>query len=191
MTRRSASSPSARRITTCCTRSAGLVCAAHPWLAIYKVALAWPIETEGLRRFAAGKRALLVVEEKRSFVERQIRDALYNLPADARPPVLGKQDASGATLIPATGELSPEIVAPALVRWLRATGMAVADAPVPARVAAPRGCWRARPPSAPAVRTTPRRSFPTAASHSPASAATSWRSSTATPAASARWAARA
>ena len=55
-----------------------------PGLAIRKVGLAWPLETEGLRRFAAGKRALLVVEEKRSFVERQLRDALYNLPADAR-----------------------------------------------------------------------------------------------------------
>ncbi len=110
-----------------------------PWLAIRKVGLAWPIETEGLRRFAAGKRALLVVEEKRSFVERQLRDALYNLPADARPPVLGKQDASGAILIPATDELSPEIVAPALVRWLRAVGMEVADAPVPPRTARPAG----------------------------------------------------
>ena len=47
--------------------------------------MTWPLETEGLRAFARGKRALLVVEEKRSFVEAQIRDALYNLPADQRP----------------------------------------------------------------------------------------------------------
>ena len=38
-----------------------------------------------LREFAAGKQALLVVEEKRSLVEMQTRDALYNLPGDARP----------------------------------------------------------------------------------------------------------
>ncbi len=110
-----------------------------PWLAIRKVGLAWPIETEGLRRFAAGKQALLVIEEKRSFVERQVRDALYNLPADARPLVLGKQDSSGATLVPTVGELSPEIVAPALVRFLRALGTDVADAPVPPRVQRPEG----------------------------------------------------
>ena len=47
--------------------------------------MTWPLETEGLREFARGKRALLVVEEKRSFVEAQIRDALYHLPADERP----------------------------------------------------------------------------------------------------------
>ena len=38
---------------------------------------------------------LLVVEEKRSFVEAQIRDALYNMPADQRPAVQGKQDLDG------------------------------------------------------------------------------------------------
>ena len=48
-------------------------------------AMTWPLETEGLREFARGKRAILVVEEKRSFVESQIRDALYHLPADRAP----------------------------------------------------------------------------------------------------------
>ncbi|MBV8576478.1 MAG: indolepyruvate ferredoxin oxidoreductase family protein, partial [Acetobacteraceae bacterium] len=51
----------------------------RPEIAIYNVALSWPLETKGIRRFAEGKRALLVIEEKRSFVEAQIRDALYNL----------------------------------------------------------------------------------------------------------------
>ena len=62
----------------------------HAQIALYKVAMTWPLETEGLREFARGKRALLVVEEKRSFVETQIRDALYNLPADRRPEISGK-----------------------------------------------------------------------------------------------------
>ncbi len=44
----------------------------HPQIALYKVGLSWPLETEGLRDFARGKRALLVIEEKRSFVEAQI-----------------------------------------------------------------------------------------------------------------------
>ena len=42
---------------------------------------------------------LLVVEEKRSFVEAQIRDTLYNLPADQRPAVLGKTGLDGAPLL--------------------------------------------------------------------------------------------
>jgi indolepyruvate ferredoxin oxidoreductase len=101
-----------------------------PWIAIRKVAMAWPLETDGMREFARGKRALLVVEEKRGFVESQLRNVLYNLPADARPAISGKSDLAGATLMPASGELSPDIVAPALVRFLRSAGIAVADAPV-------------------------------------------------------------
>lgn len=103
---------------------------AAPWIAIRQVAMSWPLETEGMRAFARGKRALLVVEEKRSLVEAQLRDALYNLSADARPPVTGKSDLKGARLIPAAGELSPDIVAPAIVRFLRDVGMDVADAPI-------------------------------------------------------------
>ncbi len=102
-----------------------------PALAVYKVAMTWPLETEGLRDFARGKRALIVVEEKRSFVERQIRDTLYNLPADARPAVFGKQDLDGAALLPAALELSPEIVMPALARILPGLGVAVAPVDLP------------------------------------------------------------
>ena len=71
----------------------------HPQIAIYKVGMTWPLETGGLRDFARGKRSILVVEEKRSFVESQIRDALYHLPADERPEVSGKTDPRGAPLL--------------------------------------------------------------------------------------------
>ena len=110
-----------------------------PWLAAYKVALTWPIETEGLRAFARGKRALIVVEEKRSRVEAQLRDALYNLAADERPMIVGKQDLAGAPLLPAVMELSPEIVAPAFARMLASLGYAVEETPFPAPPARPEG----------------------------------------------------
>ncbi|MGH0037358.1 MAG: indolepyruvate ferredoxin oxidoreductase family protein [Myxococcota bacterium] len=77
-------------------------------IAVYKVGLSWPLETEGLRRFADGLETLLVVEEKRPFVEEQLASALYNL--SARPRLLGKRDASGAPLVPGVGELSPGVV---------------------------------------------------------------------------------
>ena len=64
--------------------------AGHPDIAVYKVALSWPLETEGVREFAQGKRAILVVEEKRANVEAQLQSALYNM-AD-RPTVEGKLD---------------------------------------------------------------------------------------------------
>ena len=79
----------------------------HPQLAVYKIGMTWPLETEGLQAFARGKRALLVVEEKRGFVESQIRDALYHLPADERPEVSGKTDPlRRATAVRADGTLA-------------------------------------------------------------------------------------
>ncbi len=110
-----------------------------PWLAAYKVALTWPIETEGLRAFARGKRALIVVEEKRSRVEAQLRDALYNLAAGERPLIVGKQDLAGAPLLPATMELMPETVAPALARVLGLLGHTVEAPPYPAPLLRPEG----------------------------------------------------
>ena len=100
-----------------------------PQIAVYKVAMTWPLETEGLRAFARGKRALLVIEEKRGFVEQQIRDALYHLPADSRPDVAGKTDAGGAPLMSQLMELSPEIIARGLARFLVGTGLDVAEPP--------------------------------------------------------------
>ena len=96
----------------------------HPGIAIYKVGMTWPLETEGVREFARGRRAILVVEEKRSFVEAQIRSAFYNLPADSRPAVLGKAGLNDEKLLPAVMELSPELVAQALARVLPGFGIA-------------------------------------------------------------------
>jgi len=87
-------------------------------LAIYKIALSWPLETEGATAFAAGCNEVFVVEEKRSFVEAQLKDALYHLPADQRPRVVGKTDETGAPLLPGTGELRPDMIAAVLARRL-------------------------------------------------------------------------
>ena len=119
--------------------------AQHPQIALYKVAVTWPLETEGLRAFARGKRALLVVEEKRSFVEAQIRDALYNLSADQRPEVSGKTNASGAPLLSKLMELSPEIVAAGLAGFLRTAGLNVPEPPAARMPERPPGLLRRIP----------------------------------------------
>ncbi len=111
----------------------------HPGLAIYKVGMTWPLETTGLRAFAEGKRLLLVVEEKRSFVEAQIRSALYNLPTGQRPAIAGKTGLDDAPLLPAVMELSPELVARALARVLPAFGIAAAAPDAPAALTRPDG----------------------------------------------------
>ncbi len=84
-------------------------------IAIYKVGMSWPLETVGMRRFAAGKEELLVVEEKRAIVESQIKDALYHSDATVRTRVVGKTDQHGAPLLPEISEFNPLLLAQVLL----------------------------------------------------------------------------
>jgi indolepyruvate ferredoxin oxidoreductase len=86
---------------------------------LYKVGLTWPLEAEGARRFADGLRDVLVVEEKRGFIEDQLVRILYNMPADRRPSVVGKNDEAGAPLLPSPGEITPTMVARAIAARLK------------------------------------------------------------------------
>jgi indolepyruvate ferredoxin oxidoreductase len=89
---------------------------------VYKVALAWPLEPQGALAFAQGLKDILVVEEKRGFVENQLVRLLYNVEASRRPSIVGKTDETGATLLPSTGELTPTMVARAIVARLKRLG---------------------------------------------------------------------
>ena len=83
---------------------------------LLKLGMIWPLEPDVVRDFAAGLREIVVVEEKRSFVETAIKDLLYGT---QRPPtVTGKRDADGAPLFPPHGELDPDSIALALSRRL-------------------------------------------------------------------------
>ena len=76
-----------------------------------RIGLIHPLDAAAVRSFARGLDEVLVVEDKTSFLEMQVRDALYDL--DERPRVLGKKDRLGHPLIPADGELTPgRLVAP-------------------------------------------------------------------------------
>jgi indolepyruvate ferredoxin oxidoreductase len=93
--------------------------AARLGLRVYKVGLTWPLEPEGARRFAEGLKDVLVVEEKRGLIEDQLVRLLYNMDAWRRPSVVGKGDESGRVLLPSEGEISPTMVARALVERLK------------------------------------------------------------------------
>jgi indolepyruvate ferredoxin oxidoreductase len=79
---------------------------------VAKFGMTFPLDGDFAREFARGLAAILVIEEKRSFLELHLRDALYPLPA--RPIVMGKIDASGAPLFPPAGELDPDRIAKVL-----------------------------------------------------------------------------
>ncbi len=90
-------------------------------IAVYKVGMVWPLEPEGLREFARGRRELLFVEEKAAFVEPQAAAVLYNAPE--RPRIVGKFDETGKTLLPQELLLEPIDVALAIAERLRANGV--------------------------------------------------------------------
>jgi len=107
-------------------------------LRVYKVALSWPLEPQGARRFADGLEEILVVEEKRQVIEYQIKEELYNWKEGVRAPrVVGKFDDSGewsrsggqpagSWLLPAHYEHSPAMVARAIAQRLEKLGMTAA-----------------------------------------------------------------
>lgn len=71
--------------------------AAKAGVSLYKVGCIWPLEPQGLKAFAARQKLLFFVEEKRSFIEAQAADILFNLPE--RPQLIGKLDEDGAPLL--------------------------------------------------------------------------------------------
>ncbi|WP_293898661.1 indolepyruvate ferredoxin oxidoreductase family protein [Phenylobacterium sp.] len=83
-------------------------------VAIYKVGMPWPLEPLGLRAFAAGLETLMVVEHKRPLIESQARAALYDLPAHARPKIVGKTDEHGQPLLSELVSLSVAEIALAI-----------------------------------------------------------------------------
>ncbi|MFL5802260.1 MAG: indolepyruvate ferredoxin oxidoreductase family protein, partial [Roseiflexaceae bacterium] len=80
---------------------------------LLKIGMLFPLEPGIVRAFARGLEEIVVVEEKRPFLEPFIRDALYDL-AD-RPRVVGKRDELGRTLLPAYGELDADLLVPLLL----------------------------------------------------------------------------
>ncbi|MEM8936245.1 MAG: indolepyruvate ferredoxin oxidoreductase family protein [Pseudomonadota bacterium] len=90
---------------------------------LYKIAMTWPLEPQGLRHFAAGHQEILVVEEKRAIIQEQAATILYHLPADQRPDLSGKQAPDGMPLASSDGELSPEKIAGILAQRLSALGL--------------------------------------------------------------------
>ncbi|RMD65350.1 MAG: indolepyruvate ferredoxin oxidoreductase family protein, partial [Alphaproteobacteria bacterium] len=90
--------------------------AAEIGLSVYKVAMSWPLEREGLRAFAEGLDEVLVVEEKRAVIENQVKEQLYNWDADNRPRVIGKFDETGEWQLPSMNELTPARIARVIAR---------------------------------------------------------------------------
>ncbi len=78
-------------------------------LRLYKVACPWPLSREELVAFADELDLIIVVEEKRSLIEVQVREELYGTPN--QPVCIGKKDERGNWLFPVKGALDPNDIA--------------------------------------------------------------------------------
>jgi len=78
-------------------------------LRLYKIACPWPISRLDLMEFAQGLELIIVVEEKRSLIEVQVREELYG--TANQPVCIGKKDERGNWLFPVKGALDPNDVA--------------------------------------------------------------------------------
>jgi indolepyruvate ferredoxin oxidoreductase len=85
--------------------------AADIGLRVYKVGMPWPLEPDGMRAFAEGLEEVLVIEEKREFIEHQLKWQLYNWREAVRPRIVGKRDETGEWLLSPDNELTPGVIA--------------------------------------------------------------------------------
>lgn len=98
---------------------------------LLKLGMIWPVDPEIIGRFADGLDELIVVEEKRSFLETSVKEILHG--RAAAPAVHGKLDAHGGVLFSPAGELDADAVATGLARSLGRLDIASAQA------------WQSRP----------------------------------------------
>ena len=107
-------------------------------LRIFKIGCPWPIARQELAEFAAGLDLIMVIEEKRSLIEVQVREELYG--TANQPVCVGKKDEQGNWLFPVKGALDTNDIAVAIgERLLRFGG----NEELSAAIARLRGAQRA------------------------------------------------
>ncbi len=118
-------------------------------LAVFKVAMPWPLEPAGIRQFAEGLDKIIVVEEKRGLMEGQVKEILYNV--EHSPEVIGKRDELGEELFQSIAALDPNAISIAIGQRILAREN---DVQLAKRVAE-REALEEREPEQPAMERTP------------------------------------
>src|SRR5690606_30793774 len=111
---------------------------------LFKIACPYPLSRQELAEFAKDLDLIIVVEEKRSLIEVQVREELYG--TANQPVCIGKKDEQGNWLFPIKGSLDPNDIAICIgdrllkygnnetlaqrVAYLKAAQYALAEAPV-------------------------------------------------------------
>lgn len=87
---------------------------------LLKLGMIHPLETGIINTFCSGADELIVVEEKKAFIELALKDMLYGLPG--APRVVGKRDELGRELFRADGDLPADYIAARLAPRIRDHG---------------------------------------------------------------------
>jgi indolepyruvate ferredoxin oxidoreductase len=94
---------------------------------ILKMGMLFPMEPQIVRDFARGLEEILVIEEKRPFLEMFAKNVLYGM--TNAPRIVGKYDEHEQELLPHFGEFEPDVIGRALTKRLsRKTRVESADA---------------------------------------------------------------
>jgi indolepyruvate ferredoxin oxidoreductase len=83
---------------------------------VLKMGMMFPMEPRIVGEFARGLEEILVIEEKRAFLELFAKDVLYGVPD--RPRIVGKRDEEERPLVPIVGELDSDLIARAIAKRL-------------------------------------------------------------------------
>jgi len=89
-------------------------------LRVLRLGMIHPLVPAEVEDFARGLDEVIVIEEKRSFVEAALKDILYGVPG--APRIAGKTEQNGRPLVPSVGELDADLIAAALARRLGELG---------------------------------------------------------------------
>jgi len=76
---------------------------------LLKIAMPWPLENTIIEEFSQGLEKIIVVEEKRSLIETQIKEILFNTKKNIK--IIGKLDEENNDLFLSSGSLDPGIIA--------------------------------------------------------------------------------
>ncbi|MCW2607380.1 MAG: indolepyruvate ferredoxin oxidoreductase [Frankiales bacterium] len=87
-------------------RDLGIADPAAAGVRVMRVGMPYPLGAGLVREFAAGLEQIVVVEEKTSFLESQVKDVLYG--KTGAPVVVGKRGTDGRLLVPADGQVTAD-----------------------------------------------------------------------------------
>ena len=94
---------------------------AQAGIRLVKLGMTWPLDAEQVRAFCHGADRILVIEEKRAFVEDQLKAILFGAPVEVvgKAPVNGVAKGGLAGGFSASGELDVPMIAATLVALLK------------------------------------------------------------------------